>query len=344
MFNELIAQNMLNQYQYLAERYNITPSFLANYFAVNAFEKYTRSLQEFMFWRRGSFLPPHKKEQYLQSIIEQEIKAYYEGGIFCLPSVQFAVTTRCTLRCRECSVMIPRFGRNGISHTNLTFEHFRRECDALLDSVDHMGTLLLLGGEPLLNKELAQMLAYAAAKDKVGLVDIVTNCTLVPSIELLEAAKDFRHKVFFGLSNYSGNPALTSVLKREEIIALLKQNDIKHSLDAGDVKWFKYELLEYSYSDEQMQAIFTGCQWHHCLYVLDGILAVCPRSLIGCRLGAFELKPDDMIDLRESQSREIRAGLIRFYEKNSLDACRYCYRHDGLVTPAEQLKPGVENT
>jgi organic radical activating enzyme len=325
----------------MPKKYTVSKGFLNNYFYKNAFEKYINSIQEFMFWRRGSFLPPHKKEQYLQRFIAEEIQAYCENGIFRLPSVQFAVTTRCTLRCRECSVMIPRFGGSGVPHTDLTFERFRRECDALLGAVDHIGTLLLLGGEPLLNKELPQMLAYAAAKDRVGLVDIVTNCTLVPSAELLEAAKDFRHKVFFGLSNYSGNPALSSLLKRGEIIALLKRNDIKHSLDSGDGKWFKYELRECSYGDEQIQAIFAGCQWHHCLYVLDGILAVCPRSFIGYRLGAFGLKPDDRIDLRESESREIRAGLLRFYEKNSLDACRYCYRHDGLVTPAEQLEQDV---
>jgi organic radical activating enzyme len=333
---------MHHDIQYLIEKYSITQAFFRNYFYKNAFEHYINCVQKFIFWRRGRFLAPHMKNKYLDAFINEEILNFYEHHIFRIPSVQFALTTRCTLRCRDCSVMIPRFCSNGVSHTNLTFEHFRHECDALLDSVDHIGTLLLLGGEPLLNKELAQMLAYTAANDKVGLVDIVTNCTLVPSVELLEAAKDFRHKVFFGLSNYSGNPALTSVLKREEIIAILKQNDIKHSLDAGDVKWFKYELLEYSYSDEQMHAIFTGCQWHHCLYVLDGILAVCPRSLIGHRLGAFGLKPDDMIDLRESNGSEIRAGLIRFYEKNSLDACRWCYRHDSLVASAEQLEQGAE--
>jgi hypothetical protein len=232
---------------------------MASYFYKNAFEKYLNSLQEFMFWRRGAFLPPHKKEQYIQKIINDEIRAYYEGGLFRLPSVQFAVTTRCTLRCMDCSVMIPRFGRNGMYHTDLTFERFRQECDALLGAVDHIGTLLLLGGEPLLNKELPQMVAYAATKDKVGLVDIVTNCTIVPSHELLEAVRDFRHKVFFGLSNYSGNQELSSVLKREEIIVLLKQRDIKHSLDTAEGKWFKYELRKCNYTDEQMKSAFVGC-------------------------------------------------------------------------------------
>lgn len=321
----------------MSSNYSENAAFQANYFFKNAFEKYTNSIQEFMFWHRGLFLPPHKKEQYIQQFMEEEQRRFYIEGVFSLPSVQFAITTRCTLRCRDCSVMIPHFGRDSHEHLDLTFLQFQRDFDSLLNSVDHIGTVLFLGGEPLLNKDLPQMLDYAAGKNKVDFVNVVTNCTKMPSTKLLDAVASFRHKVFFGLSNYSANSSLLSVLKREELIETLKKRGIKHTLDTGNQKWFKYELIKCNYSAAQLKSVFSGCIWHHCFFVLDGTLAVCPRSLIGHTLGAFELGVNDAISLRMSSSEEIRAGLVRFYEKDTFEACQYC-RYAGVTGPAVQLE------
>jgi len=311
----------------------IASAFLNNYFFKNAFEKFTNSIQEFMLWRRGSFLPPHKKEQYLNRFMEEEIDDFYERHILRIPSVQFAVTTRCTLRCRDCSVMIPRFGGNtGAAHIDLSFAQFKSDFDRLAEAVDGIGTVLFVGGEPMLNKELPHMLDYAAQSPKVGLVDIVTNCTILPWPELLDAVEAHNDKVFFGLSNYSANSELALVLKRPEIIKTLKERGIKHTLDTGEAQWFRYELAECPYTTEEMHALFARCQWRLCLYALDGLLAVCPRGLMGQALGEF-MQPDaDLILLRGTEP--LREKLIAFFEKDFLHACRWCRRYEENVPPA----------
>jgi MoaA/NifB/PqqE/SkfB family radical SAM enzyme len=281
--------------------------------------------------------PPHRKNEYLRIFMHDEITAYYENNIFRLPAVQFAITTRCTLRCRDCSVMIPRFGRNGSVHLDMTFAQFKHALDRLTTSVDFIGTVLLLGGEPLINADLPQMVACAAENKKVGLVDIVTNCTIVPSDELICAVEDYRHKVFFGLSNYSGNIELAPALKRPHIIRILKEHDIKHTLDTGEAHWFQYELHKCSYNDEQMRAIFVACHWRFCLYFLDGLLAVCPRSLVGHKLEAFKLPDDELIDIYDANTENLRRELERFYKKDFLSACRYCRRCNEKVKPALQM-------
>lgn len=326
---------------------NMNSAFYTNYFIKNVHEKYTNAVQEFMFWRRGSFLPPHKKDIYIKKFLQEEEDQFYTEGIFTLPSVQFAITTRCTLRCQDCSVMIPRFADTDVPHIEMTFPQFRESLDTLLAGVDHIRSVLILGGEPLLHRELPEIVAYAARQEKIGLVDIVTNCTLLPSQALLDAVAQYRHKTFFGLSNYTKNPEVAALVKREQIIALLKANDIKHSLDSGTGKWFRYSLEKCDISPNEIKSIFAGCQWHHCLYVLGGDLAVCPRSLIGHRLGAFALDDADIISLlrddsrggNDSETRDIRRQLLAFFEKETLDACRYCRRHAELVEPALQMKP-----
>jgi organic radical activating enzyme len=320
----------------IAEKYHVSQALMSNYFYKNAFERFTNSIQEFMLWRRGSFLPPHKKEIYIEQFISEEIIDYYEKGIMSLPSVQFPLTTRCTLRCRDCSVMIPRFGSGEAAHVEMTFVRFQHDFDRIVHSVDRIRSVQLVGGEPLLNKELPQIAAYAAKNEKVGLVDIVTNCTVIPSRELIDAVRTYKHKVFFGLSNYTANEDLAPVLKRSEIIALLQENDIKHTLDTGKAKWFQYELKECDYTGEQMRAMFANCQWRCCLYVLDGILAVCPRSLVGEKLGAFLLADNEKINLESGDMSSLRSCLAALHEKDYVSACRYCLRHTDEVDPAVQ--------
>jgi organic radical activating enzyme len=326
---------MQQDIQSLIEKYSILPAFFMNYFHKNAFERYMNSVQEFIFWRRGKFLAPHRKNIFLHEFVKDEITTYYEHDIFRIPSVQFAVTTRCTLRCRDCSVMMPRIAHSG-EHSAMTFAQFKEALDAVLTAVDSIGTVLLLGGEPLLNADLPEILACAADNDKVGLVDIVTNCTIVPSQDLIAAAVQYNKKVFFGLSNYSGNPELASRLKRTEIITILKKSGIRHTLDTGEAQWFRYDLQECSYSDEQMREIFAACQWHHCLYVLDGLLGICPRSLVGQKLGAFVLNEDEMLSLRGQNTTTLRNALKDFYKKDYLSACRWCLKHYNNVDAAIQ--------
>jgi hypothetical protein len=326
----------MQQLRRLSEAYTVSPVFFANYFHKNAYERFVTAVQEFVFWRRGVFPQPHKKEEYLARFAAEELRDYYDKGIFRLHSVQFVVTTRCTLRCRDCSVMMPYFDRR---HIDLSYEQFRNDLDAVLGAADYVRTVLLLGGEPLLNKELPQMLEYAAQKEKIGLIDIVTNCTILPWPELLTVAEKYREKVFFGLSNYGGNPELASRLKRAEISARLKERKIAYTPDTGKVEWFRYELRECALDDAQLRAVFAGCQWHHCLYVLDGVLSICARGLAGHMLGAYALSGDERLDLRLASSwGETRKKLLSLYEKDILSACRWCLRREGMVTPALQMK------
>lgn len=313
-------------------------AFYRNYFVNNALERYTNSLQEFMFRRRGSFLPPHKKSQYIKIFLAEEQEHFNKNGFFSLPSVQFAITTRCTLRCRDCSAMIPRFASPEMTHCEMSLVQFRQNLDALLAAVDHVRSFLILGGEPLMHRELAHMVAYAASQEKIGLVDVVTNCTILPGEDLLNALQSYRHKAFMGLSNYSRSKDASALVKRDAIIRLLKERDIKHSLDTGTGKWLRYSLEKCDINEEALKSVFANCQWHHCLYVLGDELGVSPRSLVGQKLGAFSLGDGDKISLGAEAGIDIRKKLLDFFEKDTLDACRYCRRHTELAEPAIQMK------
>jgi len=85
-------------------------------------------------------------------------------------NVQIEPTNRCNQRC----IMCPRNTKLDVPIGNMDFNTFKR----ILDKLPAVENLLLNGlGEPLLNKELPEMIAYASYK---GIrVSINSNCALI---------------------------------------------------------------------------------------------------------------------------------------------------------------------
>ena len=94
-------------------------------------------------------------------------------------------------------------------------------------SSEDMLLLDSLGGEPLINPELSQMLEYAAEQKKIFFIQLITNGTMVPQEKLLNVLKQYNNRIYLYMSNYADNPELKSILKQEQIRELLKENNIK---------------------------------------------------------------------------------------------------------------------
>lgn len=222
---------------------NITPAFFSRYFEKNAEQRYAMQLLEFMLWRRGRFIPPMHKARVQQSFIQQEVEDY-KKGIINIPQLQFLVTTRCSLRCINCNAYIPYFGTHGKNHKDLSPQEFKQDLDKLSEAVTHIRRFILIGGEPLLHKELSSLIEIAAQSSMISLIEIITNGTIVPSSVILDTIERYKEKIYFHISNYQDNPALTSRLKHEKIFGALKERDIKcQRIKAGQKKFlFKVEV------------------------------------------------------------------------------------------------------
>jgi organic radical activating enzyme len=298
------------------------------------------NLKKFMLWREGSFHDPKDKLRYVRKFLAEELENFYEKKQFILPQIGFSLTTRCTLRCRDCIALSPLFEsgqpHGGFTHMDLTFEEFRRELGAIADSVDGIKRLFLHGGEPLLNKDLPEIVEYSAECEKVELVEVITNATIVPSERLLDAVARHKNKIYLAINNYSQNPELRKRLRYEETIALLKERGIKHPL-YSELHWYRQKPLEnQGYTPEQARQMFDGCWCKHSLQILDGILAICPRASIGMLLGLVDTPPEDTINLRKDDNSALRRELLAFYQKDIYAACACCAPQAELVAPAIQ--------
>lgn len=319
----------------LVEQQDIDPVFMSRYFERNAERRYASQMLEFMLWRRGKFIPPSLREKTRQQFLAEEISAFYEKGKLNLPQLQFSVTTRCTLRCKNCNAYIPFFGKSA-PHVELDVEDFERDMSVLAGVVSTIRRFMLLGGEPLVHPAFHQILAVAAAHDMVGVVEVVTNGTLVPSPELLRIAEEYKHKVYFHISNYSVNSALSPRLKHDTIFAALKERNIKYQMSPA-LSWVKETPLSEQHCDlDQVKNMFADCWMKRTLEVKNGKIAICPKASSGYELGmANSSAVGEVVDLRGGG--DIRGKLIAFYHRDFFEVCRGCVRIDEEVLPAEQM-------
>ena len=96
-----------------------------------------------------------------------------------LPYVEVCISPQCTLRCRDCANFMQHYDKP----KPMDLAAVKSWIDALLESVDHILTFRVMGGEPLMQKQLPELMRYLIAQGKLQHIQIVTNGTLKPREE-----------------------------------------------------------------------------------------------------------------------------------------------------------------
>ena len=314
----------------LIKKYNISNIFFDRYLQQNALNRYVVEMTKFMWKKEGKFLNPLKKDEYIEQFIKEEIENFYEKNILNIPQIEFSITTKCTLKCKECCALIPKF--NNVGHINMRFDNFKKYLDNICMEVNKIRYLVFLGGEPLVNRDLFKMVEYASQKENIDLIRITSNGTMLPNQKLLNAIKQSQ-KVYFFISDYSSNTSLKSILKFDELKELLHKNDIKFQT-MEDMEWCsELGFASCENTDKEMIKKALECHRLKCTHLIDGVIDVCSKAFAGRKLGY--INNDDYIDLLNSDN--LKSDLIRFYS-NFPSACKQCLLSDRKIMPAEQIK------
>ena len=245
-----------------------------------------------------------------------------------IPVLEYAVTTRCTMNCKHCNTFVPYFTKE--THAKIaTFEEFKKDIDKLLKAVDYIYCFGFVGGEPLLAKELDKMLKYALSKKQIKHVFIATNCTILPSQELLDAMKN--KKFVIRTSNYSNVTNIKGgvTVKYEEFKKLIKENNITLSdPQSNGNTWISApKLFEDTQDEEKLTKIYEICDRKYCNMLCDGIFAPCTAALYMNRnMNLSDEIKEEMVDIRtEKSTRKITKKLISFYSQPYSNYCHYCH-------------------
>lgn len=315
----------------LLKKYNVSKSFYNRYFELNAINRLGNELFRFMNFKEGKFINPLKKDFYIKEYVKEELINFFEKKEVNIPQIEFCLTTQCTLKCKDCCALMPPFNQKG--HIKMSVGEFKTTLDQILNSVNIIRKLIILGGEPLLRHELPELLEYAALKDKVKHIAIVSNGTMIPNRELINTLKKY-NKINFYMSNYSGNPEIEPILKYDEIKKILKENGLKYQM-MESWTWLKECGFSKQKHDEKKRIHnYNHCHRTKCLQTLDRKIDICSKAFSGRNLGLINTQ--DFIDLEKTT--DLKQDLINFYKKEMVDACEYCILSDEEVKPAVQIQ------
>lgn len=294
------------------------------------------------------------------------IRDFKLRGKIYLPQVEFAITTTCNLKCKNCTNYIPYLPRE--NQRVITFADFQTYLQNLLKNVDKLNALLLLGGEPLLHKELPQMLDFALNCEKIENVYIITNGTIYFSDALRAVFEKHKgnKKLWIWVSNYTANPRLAKRLKSYDLVAYLREQQMNY-IFIDDNVWGKSPpptYAEIKRTDAENSAYFLACNTP-CVSVYGSELSICPRASHFAAKGTIHQKAQDDFSVatngggesimeskilsRESNKdlgleslrldREIsKADLLAFYTNTNFSACRFC----DILNERETCTPAIQ--
>ncbi len=232
---------------------------------------------------------------------------------------EVVVTTRCTLKCKNCANLMQYYHRP----MHVSWEVIEKSVTKLLECADRVERVGILGGEPLLYPDLDKVIDLLESSPKVKAIRVVTNGTLIPKDEKILKALAGR-KVMVQLNNYLN--AYTGVA--DELARLFDERKIRYRLLKKDgTEWVDYgDLSCRDRSEEELIKQFKSCKID-CRSLYNGKLFYCPRSGHGMDLELLSEVKEDYVDFTDGnlsveKTREKLYELL--YEKKYIEACNHC--------------------
>lgn len=249
----------------------------------------------------------------------EKIKYKYFNKIE-IPQVEFVITTHCTLKCKDCVNYIPTIK----DHIVLDYNQITNDIKKYTDAVDTVNNLILIGGEPLLHKDLSRIVEFCCNINKIKNLWVVSNGTIIPSEDLVKILKKYRNKTHFWISNYTKNPNLEKRLHDKEIIKILKSNKIRYIFNESLMWETTSDIKDNQRTPEEIRQYYLRCQ-HPCVSVIDGKITPCPRmsTYIVNKITDFNCN-EDYVNIRNTTVEKIRKELIDFYKKDYFKGCNFC--------------------
>lgn len=261
----------------------------------------------------------------IKSIVSQSIPGRVE-----IPHMGIRVTNKCSLQCKYCADLIPYYKKK----ENIDYKEIIKDINLLINSVDYIHELLIIGGETFLHPDLYKIIRYCVRIKKISSIILTTNGTIVPNSKLLNELRKGKNKIIVRVSNY-GN--ITP--KRQEIISKLKKYQIRVD-DLRMQRWGNIgDFRKRNRNSAQLKEVYNNCSMRFCHTLMNGTVYICGRQN-GAEIGLIpKVKEKEKFNIRNKSKREIRYGIKNLYKLEYLSTCDYC---DGLNKKTPKIAAGEQ--
>lgn len=259
-----------------------------------------------------------------------------------VPLAQISLTERCTLKCKKCAHACYAVANDA---EDLSLDEVYKSADSFFSRVDYIQEFVLIGGEPLLYKDLSEAIAYIGDKyrKQINIFCITTNGTILPSKEVLQMCKEYN--VLFRISNYAKQlPKLKMHYTR--LVNVLEENNISYVLGSEETQWMDYgfEYVNRDDSEDDLIKVFSSCNTP-CREIRGNKYYYCVMARSVSENLDLDVGQEDYLDLDKLTGDNYKKELLEFNlgysEKGYLDMCRHCHGIEAKNYPipaAEQVE------
>jgi ubiquinone/menaquinone biosynthesis C-methylase UbiE len=244
--------------------------------------------------------------------------------------VEYNLTEHCNLTCAGCDHSSPLLPTKFAD-----VSEFRRDLEAL-SLILHVSELKLLGGEPLLHPDLAELLRLARASGIADRITLVTNGVLLDRCD---------PAIFVSIDKLAVSlyPGVRLPLELTELNAWSKKFGFELALTR--MNSFRVGPINSRNQDTVLvQRIFDRCEMAHdwsCHTIHEGYYFKCPpAALLTARLAlrgeSIQNREHDGVKIHSNpRLREDLETYLR--DRKPLEACNYCLGTSGRSFPHRQL-------
>lgn len=241
-----------------------------------------------------------------------------------IPRIVVSVTNRCTLKCKDCNMLIPLCKETYYE----TVENLIDDLTTLLKICDLIVNVELIGGEAFIHKDLDRIVDWLIRQPKIMFVDITTNGTVQIKDGLFGVLKS--PKLLVNMSNYG----LVNSARCTQVMESLKQHNIIYK-NLDNQYWKQAGGIEKRNRTSLCNKfLFYNCRARiECRTLYNGKLFICGRAPILNELG--QVYDNDYLNVRGEDLSWVQ--LKEFYRINQADSCDCC---DYATDDVEIIKSG----
>lgn len=260
--------------------------------------------------------------------------------------IDTVITSRCSLRCKNCNMFIS----HAPVQCDIALNRLKNNFDIFFESVDYVYEYTLLGGEPFLHKDIADIISYLGGQygEKIGRINLISNGTIVPDGEVIAVLKDFHVTVH--ISDYTNAVDYTGKLER--LKDKLLYNGIEYYVIPNNTwKDVIYPREGYHTDNPRQHMLLCGHSTHS---VADGKLYWCdPAFAAECFMG-FASKDEDYLDMaankRNHTKYEASLNIMKYLlgdvnARGYMSICEKCAGvgsdNNMIVSAGRQMERGV---
>lgn len=242
-----------------------------------------------------------------------------------LSKIDTVITSRCTLKCRNCNLFIGYAN----CHADMEFNDLKKSFKVFFDSVDYVYEYTLLGGEPFMHVELEQILCFLMENygDRIGKINLISNGTIVPCEKVLKLMEKFEMSVH--ISDYT--QSVNYEKKLAEVIDTFSERGIEYYVIPSNTwKDVKYPAKDFTAKNPREHMLLCGHSTHS---VGNGKLYWCDPAFAAECFTGFKAMEDDSLDLvknKENNSKyEATLNILRYMlgdvnERGYMSICEKC--------------------